>query len=343
MEAEARYTIVGAAVLALVAALVAAVLMLADTGRRSERLRYAIHFEHQALDGLQVGADVRLRGIKVGRVEDYALAEDSVNRVRVEISVGRRAPVRTNTVAVVTRNIVTGIASIALITDEPAGPPLTDVAAGESLPVIGEGRSDLEQITGRVSELGEQASIALANLNLLLTAENRQATMETVRNLRDLSGGLAARLDALDRTLERTGSAAAAVGAAAGRIAATAEGTGRSLEGAIAQAHDTFARAAAAITRAEAAIAQGEQTIVGARTALEGAAGSIGRMERQIGSTARRVETTAESAEDQLAAVIAELRLTLASASRTFDRLNDPRAALLGPGPSQLGPGEKKP
>ena len=343
MEAEARYTFVGAAVLALVAALVAAVLMLADTGRRSERLRYAIHFEHQALDGLQIGADVRLRGIKIGRVEDYALAADSLNRVRVEISITRRSPVRTNTVAVVTRNIVTGIASIALVTDEPAGPPLTEVAAGETLPVIGEGRSDLDQITGRVSELGDQASVALTNLNLLLTGENRQAVMDTIRNLRDLSGGLTQRLGALDRTLERTARAATSVGAAADRIAATTEGTGRSLDAAVAQAQDTLARVGTAVTRAEAAIAQGEQAASAARGAFEGAAGSIDRMDRQFGSTARRIEATSEAIEDQLGAAIAELRLTLQSATRTLDRLSDPRGALLGPSPTQLGPGEGKP
>ncbi|MDH5228354.1 MAG: MlaD family protein, partial [Gammaproteobacteria bacterium] len=140
MEAEARYTFVGAAVLVLVAALVGGLVWLKDIGGRGEFTRYAIHFEKQALDGLQLGAEVNLRGIKVGRVEDYALSHDKLNRVRVVVRVDGRAPVRTNTVAVVTRNFVTGIAAITLVTPEPAGDELTAVPDGERYPVIGEGR-----------------------------------------------------------------------------------------------------------------------------------------------------------------------------------------------------------
>ncbi|MDH3461933.1 MAG: MlaD family protein, partial [Burkholderiaceae bacterium] len=183
MEVEARYTWVGAAVLALIAALVGAVVWLENIGGEDDFNRYAIHFEQQALDGLEVGADVSLRGIKVGRVEEYALSGESLNRVRVEVRVDRRAPVRTNTVAVVSRNFVTGIAAITLVNTEPIGGPLVAVPAGERYPVIGEGRSDLEEIAGRVNEVGEIASIALNNINQLLNADNREALIATIRNL----------------------------------------------------------------------------------------------------------------------------------------------------------------
>ena len=68
------------------------------------------------------------------------------NRVRVVVRVDGRAPIRVNTVAVVTRNFVTGIAAITLVTPEPAGEVLAAVPEGERYPVIGEGRSDLDEI-----------------------------------------------------------------------------------------------------------------------------------------------------------------------------------------------------
>ena len=71
MEADAKYTFVGAGVLVLAAALIAAVVWLRNVGAEGEFRRYAIHFEHQAVDGLEIGADVTLRGLRVGRVEDY--------------------------------------------------------------------------------------------------------------------------------------------------------------------------------------------------------------------------------------------------------------------------------
>src|SRR5438045_2481115 len=107
MEAEARYTFVGAALLVLMGAVAAGLIWLQDSGSRREFAFYNIFFERQSLDGLSQGGEVAVRGIKVGRVEDIALTE-SVNRVRVMVRVDRRLPVAQNTVSVVTRNLVTG-------------------------------------------------------------------------------------------------------------------------------------------------------------------------------------------------------------------------------------------
>ena len=329
MEAEARYTYVGAAVLALIAALVAGVVWLKDIGGRGSFNGYAIYFEDQALDGLQIGAEVNVRGIKVGRVEDYALSGDRLNRVRVEVRVDRRVPVRTNTVAVVTRNFVTGIAAIALVNREPAGEPLVKAAEGDVYPVIGEGRSDIDEIAGRVSQVGEQATAALAGINQLLTPENRDAVMQTVRNLRDLSAGLNQRLAALDRTLDRAGGAAASIGAAAGRlgeagqrVAAVAEQTGGRLDKTLEQA---------------------ERTLADARAAIDRVAASLDTVARQASMTASRLEQSTSHIDDEVGAAMSELRLSVETATRALDRLRDPRAALLGPGTEQLGRGEHKP
>ena len=329
MEAEARYTFVGASVLVLMAALVAGVVWLKNVGSRGNFERYAIHFEKQALDGLEIGADVRLRGIKVGRVEDYALSPTALNRVRVAVRVDYRAPVLTNTVAVVTRNFVTGIATITLVNPDPPGEPLLEVPEGESYPVIGEGHSDLDEIAGRVNKVGEMASVALANINQLLDADNREAMMETVRNLRDVSAGLKARLGSLDNTLARVGVAAASVGKGAaelgqsgGRIATVAE---RSSE------------------RLDMTLAEAERTLAEARKALQQVAQATGAIQQQAVATARRLEDTAANVDDQLGAAVTELRVSVEAATRVLDRLREPRSALLGPNKSQLGPGEKLP
>lgn len=329
MEAEARYTFVGASVLVLVAALVAAVVWLAGVGGRGNYERYAIHFEKQALDGLEIGADVRLRGIKVGRVEDYALWGTTSNRVRVAVRIDRRAPVRTNTVAVVTRNFVTGIAAITLVNPDPQGFELEVVPDGEIYPVITEGRSDLDEIAGRVNKVGEMASVALTNINELLDAENRAAMLDTVRNLRDLSAGLKARLGALDTTLARVGAAATQVGTGAAelgragtRIATVTERGGERLDGTLAEA---------------------ERALVEARKALQQVAQSSAAIQQQTVATARRLEDTAANADDQLGAAMTELRVSVEAATRVLDRLREPRSALFGPNKSQLGPGEKLP
>ncbi len=336
MEAEARYTWVGAAVLALVVALVASVLWLKDFGGKNNFTIYTINFERQALDGLEVGGAVKLRGIKVGRVEDYALASDKLNRVHVEVRIDRRAPIRTNTLAVIQRNLVTDIAAIELVTPEPPGPALTAVPLGERYPVIAEGGSEFDELSARVSRIGDMAAVTLNNLNQLLSADNRQAVMATLRNLRDLSAGFNQRLGALDRTLARVdgaakdvggaakdvGGAATQLGLAGERIAGTTERTGEHLDA-------TFMRV--------------ERTLDEARHAIDRVASASTAVQQQAVATARRLEDTAGNVEGQLDAAVGELRLSIETATRVFDRLRDPRAALLGPGKAQLGPGEQVP
>lgn len=213
MEAEARYTCVGAGGIALIAALVGAVVWLKRVGSEQDLRRYTVYFERQRLDGLQIGGDVDMRGIKIGRVDSYALADrrvagDEVNRVRVTIRVDRHARVRINTVAVVTRNFVTGIAQITLVTPEPAGSPLESAPPGEPYPVIAEGRSDLDEIAGRVGQLGDMAAEVTTDLNRAMALDKCSVFAYTPNHRRKPTAVLNRRLDGFDRALASTRSIA---------------------------------------------------------------------------------------------------------------------------------------
>ena len=312
MEAEAKYTYVGIALIALVAALVAAAVWLKHTGARGDFRFYTIYFERQPLDGLQIGADVDMRGIKIGRVEDYDLLAEKINRVRVTVRTDRRAPIRTNTRAIVTRNFVTGIARISLITPEPAGPPLTDVTEGQPYPVIAEGESSFDAIAGKVGRIGDIAAETLENINSLLTADNRAAITASLINLKDLTGGLSRRLEDLDKTLAAVNAAAADLGRAGTKFSQVAETTGSQIAPAIQQA---------------------DQTLKDVSTAAFA-------VEKQASALARTFADVASTTDEQFTVAVVELRTTVEAMNRLLDQLRDPRAALLGPGKSQRGPGE---
>jgi ABC-type transporter Mla subunit MlaD len=312
MEAESKYTYVGVALVVLVAALVFSIVWLNRTGARSDFNYYSIYFERQPLDGLQLGADVDMRGIKVGRVEDYALQAENINRVHVVVRTDRRAPVRTNTRAIVTRNFVTNIAKISLVTPEPLGPPLTAVPPGENWPIIIEGESNLDAIAGKVGRIGDMAADTLDHLNELLSPQNRQAFTQTLANLRDLTSGLNQRVADLDTTIGAFNTAAGEIGRAGTRAAQVAEDTGKHLQPTLQQA---------------------EQTLKDISTAAFS-------LEKQIAALATRFGDTATSTDEQLTAAVIELRTTVESMNRVFDRFQDPRAALLGAGRQQRGPGE---
>jgi ABC-type transporter Mla subunit MlaD len=312
MEAESKYTYVGLALIVLVAALVASIVWLNQTGARSDFNFYTIYFERQPLDGLQLGADVDMRGIKVGRVEDYALQAENINRVRVTVRTDRRAPVRTNTRAIVTRNFVTGIAKISLVTPEPLGPALTAISPGEEHPVIIEGESSLDAIAGKVGRIGDVAADTLEHLNELLSRQNREAFTQTLANLRELTTSLNQRVADLDTTVGAFNAAAAEIGRAGTRVAQVAEMTGNELQPALNQA---------------------EQTMKDISTAAFS-------LEKQVAALTERFGDAATTTDEQLTAAVIELRTTVESMNRVFDRFQDPRAALLGAGSAQRGPGE---
>ena len=312
MEAQAKYTYVGIAVIALAAALIAGLVWLNHSGGRADFNRYTIYFEQQPLDGLQIGADVDMRGIKVGRVEDYALIPQNINRVRVVIRIDRRTPVSTNTDAVVSRNFVTGIARIGLVTPEPPGPALVATPAGEPYPVIPEGQSNIDALAGRFNRVGAVAMTALENVNQVLRKENREAIDATLQNLRDVTAALNGRMVELDRTLTAFNGAASEVARAGSRVAQAADAANAQLPGALSQAETTMKEVSAAAQS----------------------------LKEQVGALSTQLNSTASSADDQWPVAVGELRTTVGALDRVLGRFQDPRAALLGPSKAQLGPGE---
>jgi phospholipid/cholesterol/gamma-HCH transport system substrate-binding protein len=253
-----------------------------------------------------------MRGLKIGRVEDYQLQTDNINQVRVTVRTDRRAPVRTNTVAIVTRNFVTGIAKVSLITPEPPGPPLAEVRADQQYPVIPEGESNLDALAGKVNQLGDMAAETLESINDVLKPRNRVALTETLDNLRKLTIGLNARLTDIDKTMAAVNGAVGEIGSASRRVANVAETAGSDLAPAIRQTERTL------------------QDISSAAVALE----------KQVAALSRDFGGAANATEEQLTAATIELRRTVESMNRVLDRLQDPRAALLGPSKPQRGPGE---
>ena len=187
MEPEARFTAIGAMLLALLLAAAAATVWLTRSGPRADFRYYTVYFERQSLQGLQVGGDVEMRGVQVGRVERFSIARDNINRVQVTIRIDGRTPVSTNTVAVVGRKILTGLARIDLVTPGQPGPELTAVDSGEKYPVIAEGQSDLEQIADAVNGLATKGASVLASVDELLNQENREAIAATLASIRGMA------------------------------------------------------------------------------------------------------------------------------------------------------------
>jgi len=333
VEPEARYKLIGLTVIALVAAAAFAAVWLSRAGVASEYRYYMIHFERQSLEGLQVGGDVNMQGIKVGRVEAFSIDRGNINRVNVRVRVAHRTPVSTNTQAVIARNLVTGIARINLDTPGTPGPELVEVPEGEQYPVIAEGTSDIEQFTRSANNLVISAEATLGELSKLLDEKNRKAFSEALAGVRDLAVGLGNRLDAFDRTARSLDRTALAIAESARAFRKTSETVGAVAEQLGAQVGPVAAQTQAALLESQATLRE-----------VQGAVRELGSatrtLERDLGALASRSEAAVDVGAHELRATAQQLRGGVEALTRALERLQDPRAALLGPGEGQLGPGE---
>lgn len=333
MEPDTRYSLIGAVVLALTAAAIIAYLWLSSVGRNADYRFYTVFFERQSLEGLQVGGSVNMRGINVGRVEDYEIGHDNINRVRVTLRVARETPVRENTVATVSRNLLTGIARINLVTPGTPGPELEKIARGEKYPVIPEGTSTTDQITDAVSRVAVTADVVLQNANRILGPDNQKAFAELLVQLRDLTRGLNERLSTVDKVAVEIQASSAAFRKATVDIAGAARRIGDAAEPLARDGSSAMREATTAL-----------QTLTVATRNVERDLGlALQRIEKEGGAVLRRTDDALDIGVLELRATATELRTTAEALTRTLDRMRDPRAALLGPGRAQLGPGEARP
>src|SRR4030081_3089412 len=113
METRAPFVVVGAFVLAAIAAVFGFVYWLHNTGGIGPRATYHVQFDG-SVPGLMVGAAVLFNGIRVGEVTDLGLAPDNPRRVNATISVAATTPLRSDTKVGMEYQCWTGVPWIAL-------------------------------------------------------------------------------------------------------------------------------------------------------------------------------------------------------------------------------------
>ena len=190
METRAPFVVVGAFVLAAIAAGFGFVYWLHNTGGLGPRVTYHVQFDG-SVPGLLVGAAVLFNGIRVGEVSDLGLVPDDPRRVNATISVSSATPVRADTKVGLEFQGLTGVPVIALE---------GGTAKANSGPV-----STLIAEQGAGQSTTQAARDALRRVDSVL-AENSGPLKDTIANFKVFSEGLSrntAKLDGIVAGLER--------------------------------------------------------------------------------------------------------------------------------------------
>lgn len=189
METRASYFLVGVFVLALLTSLFGFVVWLSRVELQEESTYYYVYFDG-SVTGLSVGSTVRYRGVPVGTVNDIAIDSAKVELIQVTLSLKRGTPIKTDTVASLQLQGITGLSFVQLTGGTRDAPPL-EPPPGKRRATIPSKRSAIEQVFENAPELLTQLGAVAVRAAEVLSPENQKQISAILENLAVFSGTLA--------------------------------------------------------------------------------------------------------------------------------------------------------
>jgi phospholipid/cholesterol/gamma-HCH transport system substrate-binding protein len=337
MESDARYAWVGFAVLTLILFMAGGLYWLTGSNK-PEIQRFSIYFKAQSLEGLQLNSDVRMQGIKVGKVVDYNILPSQAQTVRVIIEVDARTPIWEGAEAVISRNLVTGLAAIDLdnvwkgggegglansANSANFGPP----PEGEAYPVIDEGIPQMARISNTLEGLGKSGGEVIDRVNHLLSNENQQALSHILQNVVGVTQHIQQLAPEISTTLHGARQAAARLDSVGAELTPVLQDSSRFLR-------ESTRVATQAGQRFEQLANETTATLGLARNTLSGMDGELRSLKTQL-------HLTLDSGLQDLQATTLTLRTTSEQLQQFGQEYADPGRLLYGTIKPELGPGEQ--
>ena len=189
METRASYVAVGSFVIGLTACLLVAMLWFARVEFGDKGDFYDIYFTG-SVSGLNIGSAARQNGVPIGRVVDIKLDPDNPQQVRVTIQVQGVSGIKSDAVASLELQGLTGGEQIE-ITGGSRDAPMLEVKDDERYPVVASSPSGLQQVVTSAPELLARANGLMEQLSQVLSDDNRKSFSQTLTNLQQVTGAAA--------------------------------------------------------------------------------------------------------------------------------------------------------
>ncbi|MEM0948029.1 MAG: MlaD family protein [Pseudomonadota bacterium] len=329
METRANYVLIGAFTLAGILGTLGFLLWLAKVEVDRQYAYFEVLFDD--VSGLGNAGDVRYNGLPVGQVVDLQLDQTDPSKVRVRLEVAAETPIKTDTIATLQLQGVTGVSFVALSGGTPEA---------ENLPSGGEirtERSAIQSIFEGAPELLEKAILLLEDIRDVVNVENRAAVDDILGNLASASGRLDGALGNFETLSTDLGAAAREVAAFTTRLEAlssTAETTLETATSALQTAEETVEQAQGAIASARGAFDTADNLIQGDLTTLirEGTEaavtieGAIAALEPGAVATVTAVQDLAET---RLPALLDEVTEAAATIDTQVDAVGNEATTLM--------------
>ncbi len=201
METRVAYAAVGAFVLILSGLFIALALWLGSSFSQTEYTEYQI-LTRDSVAGLSVGSPVKFLGVQVGSVKSIELA--NAEQVRIILDVNVITPIKTDTVATLTSQGVTGLSLIELSGGTADAPRLTaDPKTGE-LPTIATRPSLLRRLDVAVSRTLDNVDQIAGQVKAVLNDDNQAELAKILSSLALVSETMANERAQITRLLDNS-------------------------------------------------------------------------------------------------------------------------------------------
>ncbi len=272
---------------------------------RVERVPYEMATK-LSVPGLSPQADVRYRGLDVGKVDEIIFDPAVPGQILVRISVKPDTPMTHSTYGVLGYQGVTGIAYVQL--DDDGSLPSKLTSSKKQIARIEMRPSLLDNLQNRGLAILKQTEELTLRFNRLMTPENQTLMLGAFNNV---------------------SKAATAIETIPGQLAPTLS----KLPALTAQADRTL-NSVTALARDASALSKNVNTLATRLQAPEGTVDRLGSAADQLGSAAVKVDLA-------VAPLASDARSTLHTFNRTLDTFNTrPQSILFGTGVLPPGPGE---
>ncbi len=339
METKANYVLIGVFTLAGFLGLLVFFLWFARVELDRQFAYYDVAFS--SVSGLSNASDVRFAGLPVGQVVSVGFSPDGDGTIVVRVEVDAETPVRTNSVATIEAQGVTGVSFVGISPGTPSA-PLLEAASPEEIPEIEAGRSMVQSLSEDGPELLAEALIIVQEISALLSGENRDRIERILGNVENASGDFsealadfsdvagsvsrfATQIDTFNETLEGlTGSA--------GTMLTTADNTLIDIGELAQEARMVLSAGVTTLGDVQAVAVEAERYIA------QDLAGATGEVQRSVAQARSRIDGLSSDASTMLGAftetaTLATARLTQAealfvSANTSIARIDSSLAAV---------------
>ncbi|MGB6230461.1 MAG: MlaD family protein [Litorimonas sp.] len=189
MENKANYALIGVFVLVALAAMLGFGVWLTGSQLDQDFDDYEVVFKGP-VRGLSPGSEVRFNGITVGEVTGIRLDREDPNTVLADIQINSDTPVDTQSYAALEPLGLTGLNYLQIFAGGEDYPLISEMpGAREPYPIEGRG-DELTSIIEGGGSVVEQAQIALASVNRVLSDENVANFSGILANLNRISSEL---------------------------------------------------------------------------------------------------------------------------------------------------------